>query len=188
MLTNALPVIVVSIVMVLLFKASKKNPKIDNEGNFILKLPKLYSVIGLLGIIIAVALFIYDIFFANAEDKMTIFLIGLFFLLLGLPLFAQGSISHIKLTNFAIIETSMLGKTKEIKWDEIKDVSFGKVSLELKIKSSDKSIKAHAHLIGFENLVLLLEEKLGKNRQEFGIPTNVMNDQHKLRKNNLYRN
>lgn len=171
MLTNVLPAIVVSLVMVLLFKASKKKPKIDKEGNFILKLPKLYSILGLFTIAIGVALFIYDIFFANAEDKMTIFIIGLSLILIGLPLFAKGSISHIKLTNSAIIETTMFGKTKEIKWEEIKDVSFGKVSLELKIKSSDKSIKAHMHLIGFENLVLLLEEKVGKNRQEFGIPT-----------------
>ncbi len=171
MLTNALPIIVVSIVMALLFKASKKNPKVDNEGNYILKLPKFYTIIGLFTIVIATALFIYDIFFANGEDKMIVFTIGLVLILIGLLLFSTGSISNIKLTNFAIIETNMFGKTKEIKWEDIKDVSFGKVSLELKIKSSDKSIKAHMHLIGFENLVILLEDKVGKNRNEFGMPS-----------------
>jgi hypothetical protein len=44
---------------------------------------------------------------------------------------------------------TMFGKKKEIKWNEIRDLSFGKVSLELKIVSSDKNIKAHMHLVGF---------------------------------------
>ena len=63
----------------------------------------------------------------------------------------------------------MFGKQKEIKWNEIRDLSFGKVSLELKIVSSDKNIKAHMHLIGFQELVIKLESKTGKTKTEIGI-------------------
>ncbi len=88
----------------------------------------------------------------------------------GILLFAKGSISNIKITDIGITETSIFGKQKEIKWNEIKDLSFGKVSLELKIVSSNKNIKAHIHLIGFQELVTKLENKTGKSRTEMGIP------------------
>ena len=54
-------------------------------------------------------------------------------------------------------------------YNEIRDLSFGKVSLELKIVSSDKNIKAHMHLVGFQELVAKLEIKTGKTRTEIGI-------------------
>jgi len=170
MFRNALTIIVVSILMAYLFKASKGKPKIDAEGNFILKLPKLYAIIGLIAIAIAVALLTYSVFVTNEEDKTIIFSLGFSSLLLGLPLFLVGSISHIKLTELAIIQTKMFGKTKEIKWDEIKEVKFGKVSSELKIKSADNTIKANMHLIGFDSLVNLLVEKSGKSMQDMGFP------------------
>jgi hypothetical protein len=170
MFRQALPIIAVSIIMAYLYKASKGKPKIDTKGNFILKLPKLYAILGFIGIAIAITLFIYDIFVTNEEDKTIIFSLGFFSVLLGLPLFLVGSISHIKLTEFAIIQTTMFGKTKEIKWEEINDVKFGKVSSELKIKSADRSIKANLHLIGFDSLVNKLVEKTGKSLQEMGFP------------------
>lgn len=59
---------------------------------------------------------------------------------------------------------------KDLPEIEIKDISFGKTSLEMKIKSTDKNIKAHIHLIGFDKLVSRLEEKTGKTRSQIGIP------------------
>ncbi|MGV7106099.1 hypothetical protein [Flavobacterium sp. U410] len=54
-------------------------------------------------------------------------------LIVGLLLFTKGYISHIKVTELGIVE---------IKWDEIKDITFEKVSLELKNNGVNKNIKA----------------------------------------------
>jgi len=169
-LKDILPVMAVSVIMILLFAASKGQPKKDELGNIILKLPKFYSIFGILVILGGIGFFIFAFFFAKENDQLTIVIIGLVAMLSGLFLFAKGYVSHIKVTELGIIETTIFGKQKEIKWNEIEDLSFGKVSLELKIASSNVKIKAHTHLVGFNELVSKLEEKTGKKRIEFGIP------------------
>lgn len=169
-LKNILPVIVVTLVMGLLLAASKKKPKKDEIGNSILQLPKLYPIIGILVIIGGIGLIIFAFFFANGTDKVLAAVCSLIAMVVGLLLFAKGYISHIKLTDLGIVETTMFAKQKEIKWNEIKDLTFGKTSLELKIKSADKNIKAHMHLVGFDELVSKLELKTGKTRSQIGIP------------------
>ena len=169
-LKNVLPVIIVSLVMVLLFAASKKKPKKDEKGNLILQLPKLYSIIGILVIIGGIGLLIFAFFFANENDQILAIISSLVSVIIGLLLFAKSYISYIKVTDLGIIETTMFGKQKEIRWNEIKDLSFGEVSLEMKITSSNKSIKAHIHLVGFYDLVSMLEEKTGKTKIQIGIP------------------
>jgi hypothetical protein len=169
-LKSVLPVILVSFVMAFLYKASQKKPKKDGLGNIILQLPKLYYIIGVLSIVGGIGILIFVLFFTDENEIILAYLGCLSFVFIGFLLFAKGYISHIKITDLAIIETTMFGKKKEIKWNEIKDLSFGKVSLELKISSSDKNIKAHLHLIGFQELTAKLEQKTGKNKAEIGIP------------------
>lgn len=169
-LKNILPVAAVLLVMGLLAAAAKKKPKKDEAGNSILQLPKLYPGMGLLMIVVGLGLLVYAYFFANESDQILAIISSLIALIIGLLLFAKGYISHIKVTDLGITETTMFGKLKEIQWKDIKDVTFGDVSLELKIKSHDKSIKAHMHLIGFDELLAKLEEKTGKTKGELGIP------------------
>ncbi len=156
--------------MAILYAVSKKKPKEDGHGNMILQLPKFYPIFGILVIIGGLGLLIFAFFFGKENDAILASICSLLAFLTDLYLFAKGYISYIKVTDSGIIETSMFGKQNEIKWDEINDLSFGKVSLELKIAASDKNIKAHMHLIGFDNLITRLEEKTGKSKSEMGIP------------------
>ena len=55
---------------------------------------------------------------------------------MGSILFAKGYISHLKVTGLKIIETSIFGQRKAIQWHEITNLSYGKVSLELKNNES----------------------------------------------------
>lgn len=169
-LTNLLPVIGVSIVMAFLYAASKKKSKQDGLGNIILQLPKLYSIIGVLIIIGGLGLFLFAFFFANENDKILASICGLIAMISGLLLFLKGYIFHIKVTDIEIIETTMFGKQKKIKLNEIVGLSFGKISLELKISSPDTNIKAHMHLVRFQELVTILLDKTGKTKIEIGIP------------------
>jgi hypothetical protein len=58
----------------------------------------------------------------------------------------------------------------KIRWEDIVNLSFGLISLELKIEGYKKNIKAHSHLIGFDKLVSKIEEKTGKTRAQMGLP------------------
>ncbi|KAB1159390.1 hypothetical protein F7018_03500 [Tenacibaculum aiptasiae] len=167
---SILPVIIVSIVMSLLLAISKKKPRKDESGNLILQLPKLYPIIGVFVITGGVALLIFAFFFAKENDQILAIISSIVSFIVGLLLFAKGYISYIKITDLAIIEKTLFGKQKEIRWTEIQDLSFGKQSLEMKIISADKNIKAHMHLVGFDELVSTLEKKTGKTRAQIGIP------------------
>ncbi|MEO8934165.1 MAG: hypothetical protein ABI295_07640 [Xanthomarina sp.] len=167
---NIVPILIVSIIGVFLYTSSKKKPKKDGIGNIILQLPKIYSIIGFLVLTGGVGLFIFASFFADGHAKILASIFSLIAIITGLIIFSKGYISHFKVTDVGIIETSMFGKMKEIKWKEIEDVSFVNSSSELKIEGLDHTIMAHRHLVGFEELVSKLEQKTGKTRAEIGIP------------------
>ncbi len=168
-LKNILPVVAVTMVMGLLYAASRKKAKEDGDGNLILQLPKFYFILGILIIVGGIGLLIYGFLFANESDKIIVSICSLLALIAGLFLFAKGYVSNILVTDLAIIETNLFGKQKEIRWNEIKKVSFGKVSKQLKIESANMNIKAHIHLVGFQELVAKLERKTGKTKVEIGI-------------------
>lgn len=73
------------------------------------------------------------------------------------------------LTENEFVETSMFRKKTHINFNEIECITFGKISLELSIKSKQKKIKAHLNLAGFRELVTKLSQKTGRTSIEMGI-------------------
>jgi len=163
--------LVVGLVMSLLYVASKKKPKEDEQGNTILKLPNFYWIMGVFIIATGIGFLFFASYWASESDALPARIAAIIALVLGLLLFGKGYISSILIKDSGLVETSMFGKEKEILWNEIEKITFGKVSLELKIQSSNRNkIKAHLHLVGFDELVSTLEEKTGKTRSQLGIP------------------
>jgi hypothetical protein len=164
------PGVIISLIMALLYAASKKKPRDAGDGNFILQLPKFYAWFGLFVIIGGFALVIYTFIYASESDKLMGAIASIIALTLGMWIFAKGYISQIKVTDSGLVETTIFGKEKIILWGEITKVSFGAISLELTIRSADKKIKAHLHMVGFEELIYKLESKTRKSRFDLGIP------------------
>lgn len=167
---NIAPGIIISLIMALLYAASRKKPRDAGDGNFILQLPKFYAWFGLFMIMGAIALVIYTFFYARESDRGIGAVASFIALISGMWVFAKGYISQIKVTASGLIETTIFGKEKTILWGEVTRISFGTFSLELSIRSADKKIKAHQHMVGFEELVYKLESKTRKSRFEMGIP------------------
>jgi len=167
---NLAPAFIISLIMALLYAASKKKPRDAGEGSFILQLPKFYAWFGLLVIIGGISLVIYTFFYASEHDKGLGALSSLIALLVGLWIFAKGYIAQIKVTDSGLMETTLFGKEKTILWGEITRISYGTMSHELTIRSADKKIKAHLHMVGFDELVYKLENKTKISRFEMGIP------------------
>ena len=167
---NITPALIISLIMALLYAASKKKPRDAGDGNFILQLPKFYAWFGLFVVMGGFALVVYTFIYASESDILMGALASAIALLVGMWIFAKGCISQIKVTDSGLIETSIFGKEKTILWGEITKVSFGAISLELTIRSADKKIKAHLHMVGFNELVYKLESKTRKSRFDLGIP------------------
>ena len=163
MITNILPVLIVTLLMSYLYSASKKKPKYDEKGNIILKLPAFYHLFGVALMIGGIGLICYVFFFNNKIDKMYGIIFSLIGIIPGVLFFVKGYISNIVLNETGITENTMFGKQKTIKWNELLDVTFGKMSQELNMKGGSNNIKAHIHLVGFPTLIEKLEEKTGKS-------------------------
>jgi hypothetical protein len=58
-----------------------------------------------------------------------------------------------------IIKISFIGIKRRILLSEIKTVNFNKLTLELKLNDRKKTISCHQHLIGFEKILMLLENQ-----------------------------
>ncbi|MBK3519894.1 hypothetical protein [Carboxylicivirga marina] len=161
--------LVVGLMMAFLMAKSKKNPKKTAEGYSILKLPAFYTIMGAIAIIGSLLLLFVTVFLA--KDEWLPAGIGTIVMsAMGYYLFASGYISNIILSENGIVKTNIYGKKNEIKWTDIDKVSFGKISLELTIKSHDKKIKAHMHMVGFPALLEQVEQHTGKTKTSLGIP------------------
>ena len=159
----------VTIMMSFLLKASRKKPKIDEDGNRILRLPILYPIIGGIAVIFGLGLFIFLCIILPAEDIMFAFIVPLIALGLGVPLLLVSLVSKIKITSEGIEQTTMFGKQKIILWTDIKSITFGKVSLELKIKDENQKIKVHMHMVGFPDFISEIENKTGYSKKQMGL-------------------
>jgi hypothetical protein len=171
MISGILITAAVTIMMAMLYSASKGKANENEQGQLLLQLPKFYWILGAFMIIVGIALLIAAMFhFDSNEDKVVVLCMSLVTLGFGYLLFGKGYISNIVISENEIIETSMFRKKTHINFNEIDNITFGKISLELSIKSKQKKIKAHIHLVGFRELVAKLSEKTGRTSIEMGIP------------------
>ncbi len=170
MISTIIITTVVSLIMGMLYVASQGKAKEDNQGNLILQLPKFYWFLGIIMILIGVGLLVVANFYVDTpEDKKVVFSMCIVATVLGCYLFLKGYISKIIVTNRGVIAIGLFGQQTPIHWNEITTISFGSISQELSIRSKQNTIRAHIHLVGFNELVSKLEEKTGKPRNEMGL-------------------
>lgn len=159
----------VVLVMNLLKKASKENAILTDEGHQILKMPILYGIFGIISFMLGLVVICLGIIMFDSENIYPQFFMFLLFSGLGIPLILQAWVAKTILTDTEIIKVSGFGKRKSIKWKDIQKVTFGKISLELKIQDQQNKIKCHQHLVGFHSLVEKLEEETGMSQNEMGL-------------------
>ncbi|NQY09324.1 MAG: hypothetical protein HRT71_07385 [Flavobacteriales bacterium] len=169
-ITSFIIPVVVSIVLTLLYKASLKKSKIDEDGNRILKLPIFYVLLGGLFSVGSLVVLIWGLISCKPDEVIIVCFAFLLMACLGVPLFLIGWFSQVKIIEEGIEQTTMFGKIKFIKWSEIESISFGKMSQELKIKSETQKVKVPMQLVGFNELVDEIELKTDFDRSKIGLP------------------
>ncbi len=159
---NILVVIIVIIFMSYIVSISNKQAERMENGDFILKMGKIYSIIGWILIIISII-----VLFLPKDDKdfysiLVIFLIlftsGVIFILI--------SKTNILVTNYQIIYFGLFNKITIINWEDINSIEFGEFSKELIIKSNMREIKVSPLYIGINDFKNCIIEKLDKELYE----------------------
>ncbi|MFK8010234.1 MAG: hypothetical protein AB8H03_28025 [Saprospiraceae bacterium] len=156
--------------LILIYISSKEKPKKDINGNPILRTSLIYAVIGALTTIASFGILIFGLFFHENDETLAVIIFFLMLSAFGLPLFLFGINVKLIFNNQQMKHTDMLGKIKTIKWNEIDLISFGKVSLLLKIKGNNQTINLHQHTLGFLDFVDAIETNTNYTKQSMGLP------------------
>lgn len=134
-----------------------------------LKLPLFYSIVGAVGLTGALIFGTSEFLTRTSDQWIGIAGFILVFGVLSTSLLLAGQRYRVELTETELIQTTWLGRKRKLQWVNISKISFWEVSLELTITDGTTKIKAHSHMIGFEQLLAELEQRTNSKREEFGL-------------------
>lgn len=153
--------ITVTVFMKYLTESSKKRAE-NNNGIMVLKMNKAYGIVGYISMFAAVIIGVIASL-GTVKDIIDLALVfGLFtiFFGIGILLVLSSRNKKIEVSEEEINSYSITGKVTKILWEDISNVSFSNISLELKLTAGRKNIKLHLHNVGFYDFIKLIETKL----------------------------
>ncbi|HEU4470180.1 MAG TPA: hypothetical protein VFR58_03780 [Flavisolibacter sp.] len=164
----------VALTLSYLSKATNKDVKENEQGQYLLRMHKLYFIVGIIALVFA-GVFIASPLFVDNPDiglYITIFCMLLLFGGLGILSVLYFKKHYVLFDETTLKVGSPFGGVKSINWNEITKAKFSPVSglLTLTGKAGER-VKIHYHLIGFTNFVGQLEKKTGWTAEQLNLPT-----------------
>ena len=154
-------------------KATGKHVDSNEKGEFLLKMHKLYKIVGYVSLVIGLIVTIGPILTDKPDAAIFImmFLMFLIFIGLGLLCVLFYRNHYLRFDNSTIEVRSAFAKTKIINWEEIKSVSFNPSSGLITLKNQHgQKIKVHQHLIGLGRFISYLETKTDWTAKKLKLP------------------
>lgn len=169
-ISNSITVVVIFVILALANKASASAPLKTESGDDLFKMPNVYSYLGFIFIIFGVIMTAIGIRDYKPEDwSLLLFLFIFFSGTGGFFVFHQRRVEF-RLTDEAITKRTVFNKLINIPLNEITSIKFSKFSQQLTIRSANKKIICHQHVVGFFAMVDKLKNKTGII--DIKIPTN----------------
>lgn len=161
------------------YEKSKSKPKRKNN-KLIFRFPKIFGVVGWIAFTPGLLVLLYGIIHYNKDNFGS--QLGIFGILggTGLIVIVMYHIMRVEISKRGITKTSIIGTKKFIDWKEIKFVKYKKVAQELLIKSQDNTIRCNLYLVGFYELIEIVEKKTKITKSDMKIPTEIIT-QHNTR-------
>lgn len=156
-----------------LAKATSKDIVSNEEGQFLLRMHKLYYIIGIIALVFAVVFIVSPLIVDHPDLELYIIIFFMLLLFGGLGLLSVLYFKrHYVLYDDAKLQVcSPFGSTKSLFWNEIAKAKFNPSSglLTLTSKTGDK-VKVHYHLIGFPKFVEQFENKTTWTAKQLKLP------------------
>lgn len=184
-ISSLLPAVIASAVLAYLARITQKQAAKDVAGFYTLRMHRIYFVVGLIAIIIAV-IAIAAGFLTRPEGLMDILMICaifIFFAGLGILSIFLYRKHYIRFDDAAAEVHGVGGNVNSFSWPEVIHARFNRVSGFLILKKTDQSrVQVHYHLIGFGSFLALLKTKSGIPSSELETAIAGMN-RHSIAKN-----
>jgi hypothetical protein len=166
--------VVIGVVITMFLKYSKKksnkNVEIDQSGFFILKINKLYKIIGSISTGFAVVLSIVSIYLNSRQGYIV--LLTMSFLLGWLGIFILMFYYNHKFefndVNMRVI--NIYGRTKTMSWNDVKEIKFEPLKGYIYLYSEKEKLKIHQHLVGLIEFVKIMEKNTNYTAKELKLP------------------
>ncbi|QHL86100.1 hypothetical protein GU926_01010 [Nibribacter ruber] len=155
-------------------KGAAKSINQDDEGFTNLKMPKLYAIIGVLGLV-GGAIFLGSFLVVEDIDVVTtvISLILCLSILWGLGIICLlWYFNHtLKFDEFSLEVVNVYGKQTKIYWQDITFMKFKPFSGLLILKDeNNQKIAIHQHLVGLSAFTSMIDLKTSFNSEELKMP------------------
>jgi hypothetical protein len=148
--------------MKILDKGISQEVNPSENGKIVLKMSKIYGIVGVLSMIGSIIVIILAFLNGAFLGEDLIYAVGIiaFFFLLGLLLVLYTRNTMVEATSEKIAYIGLAGKRKEIRWNQVKAMSFNPSSKEITLKSKSTKIKLHIHLKGIGSLIKIIEQNV----------------------------
>ena len=168
-ITYALIAISVSLALAYLKKGATTKFFLTGSGKLILRMNKLYAVMGLIGFILG--LFITIMIVITKGPLLVAAIVLIIFWGTGIPCWIYYRNHILKFDDKAIEVKSFYGKDGSILWSDISDISFNHFSGLLTILDNKGIIiKIHQHIVGLSSFVKMLEQKTSWTAEKLRMP------------------
>lgn len=151
-------------------KNSNKNVEIDQSGSFVLRMNKLYQIIGLIGAGSAVALGIVSICINKKEAYIALLIMSFFFGWLGISILMYYYNHKLEFNDVNMRVINVYGVEKALNWNEVKEIKYNALKGYITIYSEKDKLKVHQHLVGLIEFVKIMEKNTNYTAKELKLP------------------
>ena len=138
--------------------AAKKPVAPKETGEYELRINRLYQLIGWVPLALALASAVI-LLTTESEDAWIGVLLLLFWAALGAGLLMFYNNYRLLFNDERILVRNWLGKTKELHWADISDMSVNQFSGMISVKGAEKKLRIHLYLVGLVEFARKIEEK-----------------------------
>lgn len=172
-LTNALIVGAVTLVLGYLNRESNKETEASPSGVFLLRMSKLYQVLGLIACVMGLAMLVAVIIENDPELYWFGLPMAVAFILMGGWLLLYYQKHQVEVDENKIRVQNWRGKVVVLEWKEVEKISFNAFSGYIKVIGKDKKLTIHQHLVGLKNFVALMEQHTSWTAKALRIPVKM---------------
>ena len=158
-LTYGLIGFAVALFMNYLNRSANRGSIKNKSGQYELRMNRLYQIVGLLSIFIAIVFLIAAIYYQEKEMYIIGFAMVLLFGGLGIPLLLYYINHRLIFDEDKITSTGWTKKEITLRWDEITEISFSPFWGKIKVQGQNSQLNIHQHLVGLKEFVKLMENK-----------------------------
>ncbi len=169
MIGSIITVILTAFIFMLVSKtAQRRRIEEDKMGDFIFRLPKYFLFLGI-GMLTLTVIFALLIPIKNNDDIFYTIILFSLFGLGGLIITLFYSSYLVKINDQEISFISILRKETNIKWTNIDSIQYKPKQGKLIVRQKNKKINIHQQIIGFNQMLELIEKYSGRTKQDLNI-------------------